>query len=73
MPVRWTKFLLCAVATPQLGGQVRIRGIEDERCSATIFLRHTVRAIDGEPASLCRGCLRYSDVAIIISRDGSNR
>ena len=73
MPVRWTKFLLCAVATPQLGGQVRIRGIEDERCSATIFLRHTVRAIDKETASLCRGFLRYSDIAIIVSRDRGYR
>ena len=72
-PVRDPDFEFAPSLLYQLGKQIRICGIGDERCPATIFLRHTVRAIDGEPASLCRGCLRYSDVAIIISRDGSNR
>ena len=55
------------------GRQVGIGGIGDERCPATVFLRHTVRAINRETASLCCGFLCYSNIAIIVSGDGSNR
>ena len=72
-PVRDPDFEFAPSLLYQLGKQMRICGIGGERCPATIFLKHTVGAIDSEPASLCSGCLRYGEVAIIISRDGSDR
>ena len=72
-PLRHPNFEFAPSLLYLLGKQIRLCGIGYERCPATIFFKHTVRAVDGEPASLCRGFLRYSDIAIIVSRDRGYR